>query len=105
MKARIGRGVARNLATLPSKVLPAVGATVVVGSIELDLQDLCHSMRDIASLNAAVGLPSEDDQAVCGIRIGSVRTVVSASYEVILLKKRSKSEKISAASNVKNNSI
>jgi len=28
-----------------------------------------------------------------------------SSYEVILLKKRSKSEKISAASNVKNNSI
>lgn len=37
MKARIGRGVARNLATLPGKVLPAVGATVVVGSTVLDL--------------------------------------------------------------------
>lgn len=81
MKARIGRGVARNLATLPGKVLPAIGATVVVGSTALDLQDLCHSMRDIASLNAAVGLPGEDDPAVCGIRIGSVRTVVSNAMQ------------------------
>jgi len=81
MKARIGRGVARNLATLPGKVLPAIGATVVVGSTALDLQDLCHSMRDIASLNAAVGLPGEDDRAVCGVRIGSVRTVVSDAMQ------------------------
>lgn len=81
MKARIRRGVARNLATLPGKVLPAIGATVAVGSTALDLQDLCHSMRDIASLNAAVGLPSEDDRAVCGVRIGSVQTVVSDAMQ------------------------
>lgn len=81
MKARIGRGVARNLATLPGKVLPAIGATVAVGSTALDLQDLCHSMRDIASLNAAVGLPAEDDRAVCGVRIGSVGAVVSDAMQ------------------------
>jgi len=81
MKARIGRGVARNLATLPGKVLPAIGAAVVVGSTALDLQDLCDSMRDMASLNAAVGLPGEDDRAVCGIRIGSVRAVVSDAMQ------------------------
>jgi hypothetical protein len=77
MKARIGRGVARNIATLPGKVLPVVGATVVVGSTALELRDLCDSMRDISSLNEAVGLPHVDDRSVCGIRIDSVQAIVS----------------------------
>jgi hypothetical protein len=77
MKARIGRSVARNIATLPGKVLPAVGATVVVGSTALELRDLCDSMRDISSLNEAVGLPHVDDRSVCGIRVGSVQAIVS----------------------------
>jgi len=77
MKTRVGKSVARQLATLPGKVLPAVGATVVVASTALELHDLCDGMRDIAALNHAVGLPALDDRDVCGVRIGSVQTIVA----------------------------
>jgi hypothetical protein len=77
MRTRVGKSVARQLATLPGKVLPAVGATVVVASTALELHDLCEGMRDITVLNQAVGLPALDDRDVCGVRIGSVRTVVA----------------------------
>lgn len=76
MKTRVGKSVARQLATLPGKVLPAVGATVVVASTALELHDLCAGMRDIAALNQAVGLPALDDRDVCGVRIGSVQSIV-----------------------------
>lgn len=83
MKTRIGKSAARQLATLPGKVLPAVGATIVVASTALDLRDLCDGMRDIAVLNRAVGLPSLDDRDVCGVQIGSVRTVVADARQNI----------------------
>ena len=77
MKTRTGKNVARQIATLPGKVLPAVGATIVVASTALDLRDLCDGMRDIAVLNRAVGLPALDDRDVCGVHVGSVLTVVA----------------------------
>lgn len=77
LKARVANSVARHLATLPGKVLPAVGATVVVGSTILELRDLCDSMQDMAAMNVAVGLPTIDNREVCGVQIGSVQTIVA----------------------------
>lgn len=76
MKARVAKGVSRQLATLPGKVLPAIGATVSVASTILDLHDLCESMQDMAALNADIGLPPVDSREVCGVQIGTVQTVV-----------------------------
>lgn len=83
MEARVAKSLARQLATLPGKVLPAVGATVAVGSTVLELRDLCDNIRDIATLNVAVGLPTADDREVCGVQIGSVQTVVANAKQNI----------------------
>jgi hypothetical protein len=76
MKARVAKGLARQLATLPGKVAPAIGAAVVVGSAILEVRDLCENMQDMAELNAKVGLPAIDSREVCGVQIGTVQTVV-----------------------------
>ena len=83
MEARVAKSLARQLATLPGKVLPAVGATIAVGSTVMELRDLCDNMRDIATLNVAVGLPTTDDRAVCGVQIGSVQTIVANAKQNI----------------------
>lgn len=83
MRTRVARGVARQLATLPGKVVPAAGTAIAVGSTVLELRDLCDSMQDLAVLNAAVDLPAMDTRGAYGIDITAVEAIAaSATHNV-----------------------
>ena len=68
---RAARSVTRNLAALPGHALPVLSATVAVGSVVLDIQDACESVKELDALNRGIGLPLADRSGICG---ESVRT-------------------------------
>lgn len=68
---RAARSVTRHLAALPGHALPVLSATVAVGSVALDIQDACESLKELDEFNHSVGLPSVDRSRVCGRAVPS----------------------------------
>jgi hypothetical protein len=73
MAGRLVRGATRKAATLPGQALPILGATVSVGLAGLEIHDACEAIKDLNSLQQAIGEGIGDEEGiVCGIRIPSV---------------------------------
>ena len=62
MAARVARGAARTVASLPLKAVPVAGGVALVSFTAWELHDACATMEDIARLD-----PGTDAGSVCGL--------------------------------------
>jgi hypothetical protein len=73
---RAARSVTRNLAALPGHALPVLSATVAVGSVALDIQDACESVKELDALNRGIGLPLADSSGICGESVPTAEEIL-----------------------------
>lgn len=78
---RAGRSVLRHLATLPGHALPVLSATVAVGSVALDIQDACDSVKELDELNQSAGLPAADRSTACGKAVPSADELLAGARD------------------------
>lgn len=83
---RLVKGVARNIAALPSEAVPFVGVAVMVASTTLDVYDACQTMKDFNVLLNMLG-QGEENPELCGKRVPTVDEV-KASAKTLLNKKQ-----------------
>jgi hypothetical protein len=83
---RIAKGIARNIAALPSEAVPFVGIAVMVASTTLDVYDACQTMKDFNVLLNMLG-QGEENPELCGKRVPTVDEV-KASAKTLLNKKQ-----------------
>ena len=71
---RMVRSKLVNLASLPERALPIVGAGVLVGVAAYEINSDCEMLRDITKLAAVNGLREKDrgEDEVCGLTIPTV---------------------------------
>ena len=75
--ARSAKAAARNLTSLAGEAVPILGTTLVVGITAWDIYDLCETMKDMNQINSALGIPLEDKQVVCGMKMPTKDQVMS----------------------------
>lgn len=73
---RAARSVTRHLAALPGHALPVLSATVAVGSVALDIQDACESVKELDALNRGIGLPLADRSGICGESVPTAEEIL-----------------------------
>jgi len=83
---RLAKGIARNIAALPSEAVPFVGIAVMVASTTLDVYDACQTMKDFNVLLNMLG-QGEENPELCGKRVPTVDEV-KASAKTLLNKKQ-----------------
>ncbi len=82
---RLATNVTRNLASLPSKAAPYLGAAVLVASTSLDIYDACQILKDMNHMLSSVG-EEEEQTEVCGQKVPSADEL-KASVKRVLEKK------------------
>jgi len=85
LRKRLAEGVARNLAYLPSKAAPYIGAAFIVASTSLDIYDACQTMKDFNELLVLLG-QGEEEPDICGQKVPSADEV-KASVKKVFEKK------------------
>ena len=85
LRKRLAAGVARNLAYLPSKATPYIGAAFIVASTSLDIYDACQTMKDSNELLVLLG-QGEEEPDICGQKVPSADEV-KASVKKVFEKK------------------
>ena len=67
---RIAKRVARNIAAMPFESVPVAGIAITVGTIYLEIQDACQSLKEFDEMKSSLGLDSdnsETDQSYCAL--------------------------------------
>ena len=67
---RIAKRVARNIAAMPFESVPVAGIAITVGTIYLEIQDACQSLKEFDEMKSSLGLDSdnsETDQSYCSL--------------------------------------
>lgn len=67
---RIAKRVARNIAAMPFESVPVAGIAITVGTIYLEIQDACQSLKEFDEMKATLGLIdniTETDQSYCAL--------------------------------------
>jgi len=67
---RIAKRVARNIAAMPFESVPVAGIVITVGTIYLEIQDACQSVKEFDKMKSSLGLESENtetDQSYCAL--------------------------------------
>jgi hypothetical protein len=85
VRNRLAEGVARNLAYLPSKAAPYVGAAVLVAATTLDIYDACQIMKELNELLVLLG-QGEEKPDICGQKVPTADEV-KASVKKVFEKK------------------
>ena len=73
---RLAKGVARNVAAIPSESVPYFGIGIIIASTSLDIYDACQTMKDINSLLVLLG-QGEEKPEFCGQKVPTVDEVVA----------------------------
>ena len=77
--SRAGRSVTRHLVALPGHALPVLSATVAVGSVALDINDACESLKELDEINHGVGLPPVNRSSVCGRAVPTPEEILASA--------------------------
>ena len=67
---RIAKRVARNIAAMPFESVPVAGIAITVGTIYLEIQDACQSLKEFDEMKSSLGLDSDNsktDQSYCAL--------------------------------------
>jgi predicted nucleic acid-binding Zn-ribbon protein len=67
---RIAKRVARNIAAMPFESVPVAGIAITVGTIYLEIQDACQSVKEFDEMKLSLGLDPENtetDQSYCAL--------------------------------------
>jgi hypothetical protein len=75
---RLAKGVARNVAALPSEAIPYLGVGVTLAVTSLDIYDACQTMKDFNALLQAMG-QGEEQPDLCGQKVPTVEQVLAAA--------------------------
>jgi hypothetical protein len=81
VSSRATRSMARRLAALPGQALPGLSATVAAGSVILDIQDACESLKDIDDLSRSAGVTPPNRTKVCGRVVPSPESLLKEAQE------------------------
>lgn len=73
---RLAKGVARNVAAIPSQSVPYFGIGIIIASTSLDIYDACQTMKDINSLLVLLG-QGEEKPEFCGQKVPTVDEVIA----------------------------
>ncbi len=74
---RLKAGVTRNIAALPSEVVPYLGVSVALGVVALDVYDACQTMNDVNGLLRRMG-QGEENADLCGFKLPSKDQVIAS---------------------------
>lgn len=67
---RIATRVARNIAAMPFESVPIAGVAVTVGTIYLEIQDACQSLKEFEEMKSSLGLDTDinkTDRSYCSL--------------------------------------
>lgn len=78
---RLAKGVARNIASLPSEAVPFVGIAVMVASTSMDVYDACQTMKDFNLLLNMLG-QGEEKPELCGQKVPTVEEVMTSAKKL-----------------------
>jgi hypothetical protein len=79
--SRATRSMTRRLAALPGQALPGLSATVAAGSVILDIQDACESLKDIDDLSRSAGVVPPNQTGICGRVVPSPESLLKEAQE------------------------
>ncbi len=75
---RLAKGVSRNVAALPSEVVPYLGIGVTLAVTSMDIYDACQTMKDFNTLLRMME-QGEENPDLCGQKIPTVDQVVASA--------------------------
>ena len=75
---RLAKGVARNVAALPSESIPYLGIGVTLAVLSLDIYDACQTMKDFNDLLRMMG-QVEEKPDLCGQELPTVDQVLASA--------------------------
>lgn len=59
---RIATRVARNIAAMPFESVPVAGVAITVGTIYLEIQDACQTLKEFEEMKSSLGLDTDIDK-------------------------------------------
>jgi hypothetical protein len=75
---RLAKGIARNLASIPSEAIPVVGIGVTLAMTSMDIYDACQTMKDFNSLLVLLE-QGEERSDLCGQKVPTREEVIQAT--------------------------